>query len=123
MTMSPQEYRRVVLELLPDQGDLSEEDYLWLTDHSRRPIEFTDGAIEVLPWPTRTHRCLLKFLLRLFKRLLNRQAASSSLLRCTCGYARRSSASRICYCGSMPPTHTTVTGTGPGPISSWRSSA
>jgi len=67
MTTSPREYRRVVLELLPRQGDLSEDDYLWLTDHSRRLIEFADGYIEVLPMPTRSHQLLLKFLLRLFE--------------------------------------------------------
>ena len=67
MTTSPREYRRVILELLPDQGDLREEDYLWLTDHARRPIEFADGVIEVLPMPTRGHQLLLKFLLRLFE--------------------------------------------------------
>lgn len=67
MTTSPREYRRVVLELLPRQGDLSEEDYLWLTDHSNRLIEFADGYIEVLPTPTRSHQLLLKFLLRLFE--------------------------------------------------------
>lgn len=67
MTTSAQEYRRVVLELLPEQGELSEADYLWLTDHTRRAIEFVDGAIEVLPMPTRTHQLLLKFLLRLFE--------------------------------------------------------
>lgn len=67
MATSPHEYRRIVLELLPQQGDLREEDYLWLTDHARRPIEFVDGSIEVLPMPTRSHQVLLKFLLRLFE--------------------------------------------------------
>ncbi len=67
MATSPRAYRRVILELLPQQGDLREEDYLWLTDHARRPIEFVDGSIEVLPMPTRSHQLLLKFLLRLFE--------------------------------------------------------
>lgn len=67
MATSPHEYRRIVLELLPQQGDLREEDYLWLTDHARRPIEFVDGSIEVLPMPTRSYQVLLKFLLRLFE--------------------------------------------------------
>jgi len=67
MTTSPREYRRVVLELLPRQGDLSEEDYLWLTDHARRLIEFADGYVEVLPPPTRSHQLLLNGLLRLFE--------------------------------------------------------
>ncbi|MFN8514872.1 MAG: Uma2 family endonuclease [Thermomicrobiales bacterium] len=67
MMTSPQEYQRVMLEVLPEQGRLSEEDYLWLTDHTSRLIEFTDGFIEVLPMPTRAHQLILKFLLRLFE--------------------------------------------------------
>jgi Uma2 family endonuclease len=69
MMTSPQEYQQVVLEILPGQGRLSEEDYLWLTDHTSRLIEFTDGYIEVLPMPTGTHQLLLKFLLRLFEQV------------------------------------------------------
>lgn len=67
MMTSPQEYQQIVRELLPDQGRLSEEDYLWLTDHTSRLIEFTDGFIEVLPLPTRAHQLILRFLLRLFE--------------------------------------------------------
>lgn len=67
MMTSPQEYQQVVLELFPDQGRLSEDDYLWLTDHTTRLIEFTDGYIEVLPMPTRTHQLILRFLMRLFE--------------------------------------------------------
>ncbi len=37
---------------LPPQGAWSDEAYLWLTDHSRRLIEFTDGWLEELPMPT-----------------------------------------------------------------------
>jgi Uma2 family endonuclease len=67
MMTSAREYRKVLLELLPQQGDLSEEDYLWITDHGKRLIEFTDGYVEVLPMPTRSHQLLLRFLLRLFE--------------------------------------------------------
>lgn len=67
MTTSGRAYQRMVRELLPRQGDLSDEDYLWLTNRSSRLIEFTDGYIEVLPTPTRSHQLLLKFLLRLFE--------------------------------------------------------
>jgi Uma2 family endonuclease len=62
MMTSAQEYQRVILELLPDQGRLSEEDYLWLTDHTSRLIEFTDGYIEVLPMPTDEHQGILAYL-------------------------------------------------------------
>jgi Uma2 family endonuclease len=70
MMTSPQEYQQMLLEILPDQGRLSEEDYLWLADHTSRLIEFTDGYIEVLPMPTRTHQLILKFLLRLFEQVV-----------------------------------------------------
>ena len=68
MMTSPQEYREVILELLPQQGDVSEEDYLWLTDRTARLIEFTDGYIEVLPMPTDEHQLILKALLWAFDR-------------------------------------------------------
>jgi Uma2 family endonuclease len=55
-----------ILDLLPRQGQWSEEDYLWLTDHSNRPIEFTDGYIEVLPMPTDNHQAILGVLFELF---------------------------------------------------------
>jgi Uma2 family endonuclease len=70
---SPQEFREVVLELLPPQGNWSEEDYLWLTDHSPRLIEFTDGYIEVLPMPTDRHQGILLFFVQLFSPYLERR--------------------------------------------------
>ncbi len=54
-------------DLLPRQGRWSDEDYLWLTDRSRRPIEFTDGHIEELPMPTFTHQAILSLLHVLFR--------------------------------------------------------
>ena len=53
-------------DILPRQGCWSEKSYLWLTDHGRRLIEFTDGRIEELPLPTFTHQAVLAFLYRLF---------------------------------------------------------
>ena len=52
-------------EVLPPQGDWSDEEYLWLTDRARRRIELSDGRIELLPMPTRAHQILLLFLYRL----------------------------------------------------------
>jgi hypothetical protein len=49
----------LVLHLLPVQGQWSAEAYLWLTDHTSRLIEFTDGYIEVLPMPTEAHQTIL----------------------------------------------------------------
>jgi len=45
------------------QGLWTEEQYLRLTDHSNRLIEFTDGSIEVLVMPTKRHQAISKFLL------------------------------------------------------------
>jgi len=67
MMTSVREYRKAVLDLLPPQGDWTEEAYLWLTDHSNRLIEFTDGYIEVLPMPTEDHQTLLLYMYDLLK--------------------------------------------------------
>ncbi|QEH31970.1 hypothetical protein OJF2_04370 [Aquisphaera giovannonii] len=50
-------------ELLPPQGLWSEEEYLVLTEHRSRLVEYTDGFLEVLPTPTDRHQRILKFLL------------------------------------------------------------
>ena len=56
----------VLSDALPSQGCWSDEHYLWLTDRTRRLIEFTDGRVEVLPMPTERHQIILLFLYRLF---------------------------------------------------------
>ena len=56
----------LLCDILPRQGCWSDEQYLWLTDHGRRLIEFTDGRIDELPLPTFTHQAVLLFLYRLF---------------------------------------------------------
>ncbi len=56
----------LLCDILPRQGCWSDEAYLWLTDHGRRRIEFTDGRIEELPVPTFTHQAVLLFLYHLF---------------------------------------------------------
>ena len=60
------ELKKLLLELLPNQGHWSEEEYLWLTDHTNHYVEFTDGFIEVLPMPTERHQTILVFLLLAF---------------------------------------------------------
>jgi Uma2 family endonuclease len=50
--------------LLPAQGEWSEDDYLWLTDHTKRLVELTDGHIEVLPRPTDEHQRIVLCLYR-----------------------------------------------------------
>ena len=55
----------VLGDAMPSQGCWSDEHYLWLTDRTRRLIEYTDGRIEVLPVPTESHQLILLFLYRL----------------------------------------------------------
>lgn len=43
------------------QGTWTEEQYLRLTDYSRRLLEFTDGSIEVLSMPTDKHQVISRF--------------------------------------------------------------
>jgi len=52
----------LVLASMPHQGQWSEAQYLWLTDHTNRLIELIDGSIEVLPVPTDRHQTILLFL-------------------------------------------------------------
>ena len=56
----------LLCDLLPSQGNWSDDAYLWLTDHTSRLIEFTDGHVQELPRPTFTHQAVLAFLYRLF---------------------------------------------------------
>ena len=65
--MSQAEFGTLLCDVLPRQGCWSDEGYLWLTDHGRRRIEFTDGFIEELPLPTDTHQTILAFLHALFR--------------------------------------------------------
>ena len=49
-------------KLLPSQGYWSDDDYLWLTDHTNQLIEFTEGYLEILPMPTDRHQTLLLYI-------------------------------------------------------------
>lgn len=55
----------ILSDAMPSQGCWSDEHYLWLTDHTRRLVEFTDGRVEALPMPTERHQIILLFLYRL----------------------------------------------------------
>ena len=61
-----QEWKDLLVDLLPPQGAWSEEEYLVLTDHRNRLVEFTDGFLEVLPRPTDKHQTVLQFLFLAF---------------------------------------------------------
>ena len=63
---SQDELNAIVCGVLPRQGTWSDDEYLWLTDRSRRLIEFTDGYVQDLPMPTFSHHAILAFLYRLF---------------------------------------------------------
>src|ERR1051325_7944610 len=61
-TSSAADYRQMIFDLLPNQGSWSDEEYLWLTDHTSRLIECTDGHLEPLPMPTDLHQSVLQFM-------------------------------------------------------------
>ena len=50
----------------------SEQEYLILTDHRNRLVEFTDGFLEVLPMPTDKHQAILGFLYLAFFHFIDR---------------------------------------------------
>jgi len=56
-----------IAELFPNQGFLSESDYLFLTDRSNRVAEFSDGRIEVLAMPTLEHQEIVLFLVNMLR--------------------------------------------------------
>ena len=59
----------LVEQVLP-QGCWLDSDYLWLTDRSRHLVELTDGYLEILPMPTRSHQRILAFLYSAFQAFL-----------------------------------------------------
>jgi Uma2 family endonuclease len=60
------------LDLRPLQGLWTEEQYLVLTNQTNHLIELTDGVIEVLPMPTRSHQLMLLLLYDLFRAVIQR---------------------------------------------------
>lgn len=60
--MAQTELDQTIFELLPRQGEWSEEDYLWLTRSSNRLIELRDGVLDFLPMPTEFHLALSQIL-------------------------------------------------------------
>jgi Uma2 family endonuclease len=52
----------IEIDLLPLQGLWTEEQYLKLTNQTNHLIEFTDGEIEVLAMPTRSHQLIVRWL-------------------------------------------------------------
>ncbi|MCE9545902.1 MAG: Uma2 family endonuclease [Planctomycetia bacterium] len=60
--------------LYPAQGQWSEAEYLDLTDHANRRIEFTDGRLEFLPMPTEIHEAIVQYLFLALLRFVERQS-------------------------------------------------
>ena len=54
------------LDVLDRLGTWTEEDYISLTDHTTRLVEFTGGFLELLPMPTDHHQAIVQFLLYAF---------------------------------------------------------
>lgn len=50
-----------LLDVLPPQGEWTEDDYLRL--RTNRQVEFTDGVVEVLPMPDWVHQTIVSLLL------------------------------------------------------------
>jgi Uma2 family endonuclease len=69
-----QEWRDLLEEILPRPGTWSEEEYLVLTDHSKRLIEFTDGFLEALPMPTDRHQNVVEFMYLAFMHFIKPRA-------------------------------------------------
>jgi Uma2 family endonuclease len=67
---SNQEWKDLLEDLLPSQGNWSEEAYLVLTDHRVRLVEFTDGVLEPLPMPTDHHQAIVGFMFLAFLNFL-----------------------------------------------------
>jgi Uma2 family endonuclease len=61
-----QQWKDLLDDILPQQGTWTEDQYLAMTDHSNRLVEFTDGFLDVLPMPTDRHQAILLFLLFAF---------------------------------------------------------
>ena len=71
---TPEEGAVVELDVL--QGHWTEAQYLRLTEHTNRLIEFTDGHIEVLPMPTDRHQVILGLLYRTLFPLVERSGGT-----------------------------------------------
>ena len=99
---SGQEWKDMLEELLPPQGRWSEEEYLLLTDHRNRLVEFTDGFLEVLPMPTDKHQSVLKFLLLPFT-YSSRSAGPLQPRRYGFEFGQASTVSPTFLCSFQPP--------------------
>ncbi len=69
-------WKDVLEEITPYQGTWTEEQYLVLTRSRKRPVEFTDGNLDVLPWPTDRHQGIVADLLFKFDEFVEPRGGS-----------------------------------------------
>src|SRR3984957_10917154 len=69
-----------IAELFPEQGELSESDYLLLTDRTNRLAEFVDGKIEDLAMPTDEHQEIVLFLVNLLRAFAMKMKVGRALM-------------------------------------------
>jgi Uma2 family endonuclease len=68
-----------IASLYPPQGAWSDAGYLSLTASTNRLIEFTDGRVEFLSMPTKSHQLILMYLLEALRRFLQNGALGLAL--------------------------------------------
>jgi Uma2 family endonuclease len=56
-----------IATMFPAQGNWTEEEYLDLTDWSKRGIEYNNGVLEFLPMPTEEHQDIIAYLFDLIR--------------------------------------------------------
>ena len=117
---SAQEWKDTLEEILPPQGRWSEDEYLVLTDHRNRLVEFTDGFLEILPMPTDKHQSVLKFLFLGFCGFADPRGGKVHFAPLRCKFGRASFVSLIFCCCIPPPIRADRTGSGRAQTSSWR---
>ena len=69
-----------IAHLFPMQGEWTEQEYLDLTNATNRLVELSNGTIEVLPMPTRTHQRILLYLYRLLFEAIEARGLGSVLV-------------------------------------------
>jgi Uma2 family endonuclease len=69
-TLDLQEWQSLLDEIIPQQGEWTEEQYLVMTDYTNSLVEFTDGILERLPMPTERHQAILEFLFWAFSQFI-----------------------------------------------------
>ena len=123
LAIAEQDWKELLEDLLPPQGRWSEDEYLVLTDHRNRLVEFTDGFLEALPMPTDKHQSVLGFLYVIFLQFVQPLGGKVQFSPMRCAFGRASIVSRISSSCSRQPIHGGRTGSGSAPTLRWRWSA